>query len=227
MKKFITAGITVLLLLAGCSTSGNSAEGPKASDSSSKEGQSPVKDEWYSETYGTFDAVTKNGKGDAVMKLPKGVTSALVTASHKGRSNFAIQVLDAENQPTLDLLVNTIGRYSGTTALGLSAGMGSDPAKLKISADGSWTLKLASVSTAPNLKSAGSGDAVFLYDEDAATAAVAHKGKSNFVVTQYSDNPMPNLAINEIGNYKGTVPLDDGPSVITIKADGKWTIKAE
>jgi hypothetical protein len=34
---------------------------------------------------------------------------------------------------------------------------------------------------------------------------------------------MPNLAVNEIGDYSGTVPFDAGPSVIQIGADGKWT----
>jgi hypothetical protein len=33
------------------------------------------------------------------------------------------------------------------------------------------------------------------------------------------------LLVNEIGRYKGTVPVGDGPAVIQITADGAWTAK--
>jgi hypothetical protein len=32
------------------------------------------------------------------------------------------------------------------------------------------------------------------------------------------------LLINEIGPYSGTVPLSAGPSVITVGANGGWTL---
>jgi hypothetical protein len=36
---------------------------------------------------------------------------------------------------------------------------------------------------------------------------------------------MPNLMVNEIGSYQGTVPAVAGPSVVTVTADGRWSIK--
>jgi hypothetical protein len=32
------------------------------------------------------------------------------------------------------------------------------------------------------------------------------------------------LLVNEIGAYTGTVPLSSGPSVISVSADGNWTL---
>jgi len=181
----------------------------------------------YDETFGTFAVVTKSGRGDSTLKLPKGARAGVVTFSHKGSSNVSINVLDAKNQPTGDLLVNDIGSYSGVTAYGLSD-LGDDPVKLKISADGSWKIKIAPISTAPKLGSSvdGKRDKVFLYEGAAADFAITHKGSGNFVVLQVGGT-FPNLAVNEIGNYKGTVPFDEGPSVVTVTADGTWTLKSQ
>ena len=32
------------------------------------------------------------------------------------------------------------------------------------------------------------------------------------------------LLVNEIGAYSGTVPLSAGPSILTVTADGAWTL---
>lgn len=178
----------------------------------------------YNETYGSFAPISKKGRGDAIVKLPKGALSGVVTFTHKGSSNVAASVLDSSNQPTGDLLVNEIGNYSGVTAYGMND-FGGDPTKIKISADGSWTIRIAPVSSAPALpKSAtGTGDRVFRYDGDSSDWAISHKGSSNFAVIQMG-GLMPNLAVNEIGSYKGVVPLIEGPSVVTITADGRWSM---
>jgi hypothetical protein len=176
----------------------------------------------YDEQFGTFAAVKKTGRGDSTIKLPSGATAGLVTATHKGSSNFAIEVLDAKNQ-TVDLLVNEIGRYAGTTAFGLST-FGDEPAKLKVQADGSWTVAITPISSAKGLsaKTSGKGDTVLTYGGDAQDWKITHKGSSNFVVTQVTD--FPDLLVNEIGNYSGVVPMTAGPSVVTIQADGAWTM---
>ena len=56
--------------------------------------------------------------------------------------------------------------------------------------------------------------------------AISNKGGGNFVVMQ-SDGTWPDLLINEIGTYNGTVPLSSGPSLLLITADGKWTMTEE
>lgn len=179
---------------------------------------------FYDEAFGSFAPAIEKGKGDAIVTLPAGAAGGLVTATHKGSSNFSISVLDVDNQSTGDLLVNEIGKYQGTTAYGISS-LGGEPAKLEVTADGAWTIEILPLASAPalTLPASGSGDGVFRYDGDTADWNIQHKGKSNFVVLQTADF-MPNLAVNEIGNYDGKVPMQAGPSVVVIQADGKWSI---
>lgn len=164
--------------------------------------------------YGTFDAVSQSGRGDSVVALPAGFTGALVTATHSGSSNFVIFVLDSENQET-ELLVNEIGAYSGTTFCPAGS-------NLKITADGSWTITIAPVSTAPLMSAAasGKGDSALLYDGGTAIWKITHDGESNFVVMNTNDG----LLINEIGVYTGIIPVSSGPDLVVITADGNWTI---
>jgi hypothetical protein len=76
--------------------------------------------------------------------------------------------------------------HSGTTAYGLTD-MGEASVKLKIVADGSWTIKIATISTAPVLPSSASGKGakVFRYESEAVDVAITHKGQANFTVQQY------------------------------------------
>jgi hypothetical protein len=180
--------------------------------------------EWADTTYGTFAPVTQTGTGDSVIPLPPGATAGIVTASHDGSSNFSVQTLDAANQPTLDLLVNTIGAYAGSQAFGMQTTFGEPGATVKVSADGNWTITIAPISSALELAPTGAGDAVFLYSGGAANLTLSHDGDSNFAVSQFNDDAFNlGLLVNEIGAYQGTVPLSAGPSVITIDANGNWT----
>lgn len=185
------------------------------------EPEEPTAADWAADTWGTFDPVTQSGAGDSVLTLP--ATAAIVTATHDGGSNFALTVLDAANQSTGELLVNTIGGYSGTTVYGFNSF--SEPKSLQIMADGTWTITIAPVASAPALAGSGTGDAVMLYDGDVATLTAAHQGSSNFVVFEETGAAFSmGLLVNEIGAYSGTVPLSSGPSVISVMADGGWTL---
>ncbi|MGI9822210.1 TM2 domain-containing protein [Agromyces sp. Marseille-Q5079] len=176
---------------------------------------------WADDTFGSFAPVTQTGAGDALITLPG--TSGIVTATHDGSANFVVNVLDATNGSTGELLVNTIGAYTGTTAYGFSSF--SEPATLQITADGNWTITIAPVSAAPALASSGSGDGVFLYDGGAAALTATHSGEANFVITEEAPDSLGlGLLVNEIGNYSGTVPLSAGPSAIAVQADGSWTL---
>lgn len=166
--------------------------------------------------------VDKSGRGDAIVKLPAGVKGAVLTVTHRGSSNFVVTSLDASNHD-LDLVVNAIGGYSGTTLL--QSQNDSAPAKLKIEADGRWTVKVQPVALAPKFTGGtrvGTGDAVMLYEMPAADWRITHKGSSNFVVTAVGNND--GMLVNEIGHYDGVVPVSDGPAVLVIEADGAWTL---
>jgi TM2 domain-containing membrane protein YozV len=179
---------------------------------------------WADDKYGTFEATSQTGTGDSVVALPVDAAAGLVRASHQGSANFSVQVLDAENQPTLDLLVNTIGAYTGITAFGLNGDLGSPGVSLKITADGPWTIDVGPISYSAELSDAGTGDDVFLYAGDAADTTFAYDGAGNFTVIEYTDGGIGmGLLVNEIGAYTGTVPLSGGPSVIRVGAVGGWS----
>lgn len=178
---------------------------------------------WAIATWGDFAPLQKSGTGDTIVTLPEGATGGIVTATHNGTRNFAVSVLDANNSSTGELLVNTIGAYSGTTAWGISA-LG-DGVRLQITADGSWTIDIRPMGSALELATSGSGDAVFLYDGGAAALSATHDGSRNFVVQEETGEAFRiGLLINDIGAYSGTVPLSSGPSVLTVTADGNWTL---
>lgn len=180
---------------------------------------------WADSTYGTFARITQTGTGDNIITLPAGATAGIVTATHNGTRNFSISVIDASNQSTGDLLVNTIGAYSGTTAFGFNSF--SKGVSLQLTADGAWSVTISPVSAAPALAASGTGDAVFLYDGNAGKLAATHSGTGNFVVTEETGKAYSmGLLINTIGAYSGTVPLAAGPSAIEVKADGAWTLVA-
>jgi hypothetical protein len=172
------------------------------------------------EAFGKFKAVAKQGEGDSVVRLPAKADVALVAATHNGSANFVIETMDSSNEQ-VELLVNTIGDYAGTTLC--SEG---NPKKLKITADGTWTIKLKPVSKAKRLHTAtkGVGDTVLVYGGPAADFAIKHKGESNFVVETIGAEGN-DLLVNEIGSYSGTVPVAAGPMVIKVTADGTWSIK--
>ena len=97
----------------------SAAPDEEPSEEASEEPSAPAQGasaEWADETFGTFPATPASGTGDNIVDLPAGATGGIVTATHSGSSNFSITVLDAANGSTGELLVNTIGAYSGTTA---------------------------------------------------------------------------------------------------------------
>ena len=147
--------------------------------------------------------------------------------SYVGSSNFIVEPLDASNQSTGESLANEIGTWKGSAPFGLSVLSGS-PTKIKIQAEGEWSIRIAPISTAPQFKipSAGRGTGVYLYVGDAATWAITHVGEANFIVEQTGADGTQDGLINEIGRYAGTVPVSAGPSIISIQADGTWTFKA-
>lgn len=175
--------------------------------------------------YGTFAAATHQGTSDGVVAIPAAAKAGLVTARHSGSSNFAIEGLTAQNS-TGELLVNTIGAYTGTTAFGFDVS-GNSPVKLKVTASGPWAIKISPISTAPVVKSParGKGDAVHLWEGKATTWAITNRGQGNFAVINHGSGLLgDDLLVNEIGAYHGSVPVQDGPAVTTITSDGTWTI---
>lgn len=206
-------------------------EGAKAEDHTVEEPPvEPVEEtvdasSWADDRYGVFEEISETGSGDSIISLPAEASAGLIVANHTGSSNFVIDGLDDSNQPTGDLLVNEIGPYEGTTAFGINAF--GDASSLQVTADGTWTLDITPISAAPELESQGTGDAAFIYTGPPAQLHATHDGDSNFIVYEDTDAFSMGLLINEIGTYEGTVPLSEGPSFVTVNADGQWSLTTD
>jgi len=157
-----------------------------------------------------------SGTGDDVVEVTLGNDPRVLT--FVCTSCGSNTVLQGDGQDTL--LVNAIGSYSGRHFVNLA----SDLTRLQISADSSWTITLEPVSVLARDKNRtqGHGDDVVYFDKGS-KAAITHTGEANFVVQETSDSAGKDLLVNEIGKYRGTVPLNT-PSVLEITADGDWTI---
>jgi hypothetical protein len=216
---WIALGVAAAVTLACSTPSTDSGNG------SSEDGKAPENaGDYFAGAYPVFDPVEHTGAGDSIIDLPEGVTKAMVTAFSTDDAHFSISALDANNESTGDLLVNSIGAYSGVTALGMHE-LGGEPVKLEVTGGGDWTITLAPLSTAPELPESGTGDGVFRYEGDAATWAISCGADSHFGVSYYTDADfeMP-LLVNEVGAYEGEVAAGAGPGLVTITAGGDWTV---
>jgi hypothetical protein len=174
-----------------------------------------------------FAVIKLSGRGDKVakFKIPADV-AAIATFTNAGDSNFSVESLDSSGQ-TNDLLVNVIGRYSGTVLFDADASQHS--VAFKIGSNGAWTATIKPVSGARawngTAKLAGKGDDVVRVNppiSGLATATFTHSGSENFAVVSYSADSS-DLLINEIGHYHGQVQLPDGTQLLAVSADGAWT----
>lgn len=174
-----------------------------------------------------FADITLSGVGDAVARfeIPAEV-AAIAAASHSGDSNFAVTTI-AEDGSQNDLLVNTIGPYSGTVLFDESD---QHSVAFEVTADGSWTITIKPLTAAfawdGTAALTGTGDDVARIEPNISglvSAQVTHSGESNFVVIVYSADG-PDLLVNEIGNYSGEVLIGAGAFFLEITADGSWSV---
>lgn len=125
------------------------------------------------------------------------------------------------------MLVNTIGRYSGSHLIS-----GDKETLFEVSADGGWVIHIAPLDWAPELAGGaeGEGDTVTdLFDPPASGATpykFTHTGERNFIVRLLCAGGSDYVQ-NEIGAVDGAavVRFTDGPCLWDVQADGAWTIK--
>lgn len=169
-----------------------------------------------------FVPKTYSGKGDDVVTIDKPAAVAIMTFScPKCSGNVIVQSDGAET-----LLVNTIGSYSGKRWIDASSG--STTSRLTIQAGGSWKVTIGGPDQARSAGGpvSGKGDDVIALSGDSTTAAITNKGQGNFIVQSVPTEGSlfgSDLAVNEIGSYTGTVPLET-PTLVQVTSEGSWTI---
>jgi hypothetical protein len=186
------------------------------------------------------------GQGDDVSSeftLGEGIT--IITMTHDGESNFAIQLFD-DTGGLVDLLVNEIGVFDGSVAIGVIEDniIGAEPGihVLDITADGNWTVLIkqprpTNGETLPlNLTGKGCDvSSFFLLDEGLVTFDMTHDGDSNFAIELFSaSGELEELLANEIGSYSGKKAIGvkqgniigarPGIHIVSVTADGNWTL---
>ena len=176
----------------------------------------------------TFKAITLKGTGDKVAKftIPQDA-AAIATIRASGTSNFIVSTLAADGSEQ-DLLVNTIGSYSGTDLFDVSSGEHS--VAFQVQSDGPWTIVVKPVTSAQRWSGSGTlsgrGDDVVLLTSATSglsTATITNAGSGNFIVHAYGTSGEA-LLVNEIGSYRGQVALPDGTMLLEITSDGAWTV---
>lgn len=175
-----------------------------------------------------------SGSGDEVLKItkPSGASQpAIITATHKGDGHFAIWSLD-KNLENNDLLVNTIGDYTGTTLLDPAQfGEAVSSTHLDISANGPWTIAIQAVGAARAMssnKTTGAGDDVLRWTGKAVTARITHNGSGYFGVwAREANGDYHDLLVSDVGEYNGTVVVPGGTRLVTIEGDGVWSIDVQ
>lgn len=164
-----------------------------------------------------FGRVTKRGVGNARIDLESasaaGVGMFAVRATHAGAGNFMVH--GTAGGEVRQYLVNAIGQYSGTTLLDASG-----VSTLAIRADGNWTVDLIPIADLEELLLGeldpvygGSGDQVLRYFGEACDAVVSYEVQ---VAKPVLGHKLPACVVS----------LHEGdPSVISVEAEGNWTIR--
>ena len=171
------------------------------------------------------DPVHYQGTGSDVVTIAKpGTGAVLFTATHSGERNFAVWAMDAAGKK-LELMVNTIGSYSGSSVLDAT---GEQTALLEIEADGEWRIDLAPLSRATSWDGVspitGTGDSVVRIAgglPKVTVASITHDGSRNFAVWSYTSRNR-DLVVNDFGAYTGRHVLASGTALLAITADGNW-----
>jgi hypothetical protein len=161
---------------------------------------------------------TYTGSGDNVLTIEKPNDRAAIVAFScpSCTGNTAVETNGYES-----LIVNEIGSYSGRHLIDSRGG--SITTELTITATSAWTVTVSGTDHA-RTELSGHGDEVILVGGTGRKAAISNVGDSNFIVEVYPlDGGSSDLAVNTIGSYKGTVPLD-APALVQITSNGDWTV---
>lgn len=171
-------------------------------------------------TDGPFESGAYSGSGPGIVsvRIPPD-NSAVLTFSCPACSG-AVKVVTDGFPP---LLIDKTGPYEGQILLAADT---DQQGLLTISADADWTATIVALSEHPAtpLATSGEGDAVVVITDPATSVALTHEGDGEFSVKIFNADGT-SLTINESGPFSDAVAFQS-PAIITVTADGPWTISA-
>lgn len=170
------------------------------------------------------------GKGTKSQSFKAGAGLTIVRMTHQGAANFVVQI---EKGDVKELLVNEIGKFAGSKAVGLEAGTFT----LQIDTIGKWTIQIdqsvPSSADAPPQKLQGKGQAAtnfFSLKDGEAIFRLNHSGSGLFAPSLIrSDGTPVTLLANELGKFNGSkeVEVEKGIYLIDVTSKGDWTIDVQ
>jgi hypothetical protein len=170
-----------------------------------------------------------SGSGDQIVDLKLTNKTLILKLTHQGSSNFAVWAKD-KNAENIDLLVNEVGNYSGTTLVYPNR---KTLKYLEVTADGSWSAEVVPLSSARKWSKKlieGTGDDVIQLSKTLPSSTKIKfnfVGNGNFAVWTFDKNGKRlDLKANEVGNYSGTKFLGKSVKYIEIiAAEGTWSLQ--
>jgi hypothetical protein len=172
---------------------------------------------------------TYTGSGDQIVDLKSTKKTLIVKLTHQGSSNFAVWAKD-KNAENIDLLVNEVGNYSGSTLVYPNR---KTLEFLEVTADGNWSAEVLSLSSSRKWSKKlieGTGDDVIQLTKSLPSSTklkLTFAGNGNFAIWTFDKNGKRlDLKANEVGNYSGTKFLGKSVKYIQIiAAEGSWTLQ--
>jgi hypothetical protein len=222
--RTLALGAALLAVLVGCTA-------PPSPDPDAP----PTLDEYLAQ-WDEYEPFEASGSGNAVIDIPPGIASGMVTASHRGSGVFRIFMANDSGQ-NFELLTRA-GHYDGVVEWGLN--IQADENRAVITADGSWTFRLEPLSNAPQIElpADGTTDAVYRYDgddpaiDDGILVVSEQEGDipSHFSFMQsYGSSDgirRVELFVNGMAGTEDPIDLEPGPSIFVVTASTPWRITA-
>ncbi len=180
-------------------------------------------------------AVKLSGSGDqasAKFHLQAGISTWEI--AHDGRSNFQVALLSKDGK-SADTTVNEIGRYKGTIAVRVAK---AGDYLLNVNADGKWSVAINQLrpaeAPATPLEAAGKGTSLTRFvtlPKGLCVFKATHRGDGVFRVKILDrEGRVVEQAVGVIGGYDGSKAIkieEEGIYLVSIYANGEWTLKVE
>jgi hypothetical protein len=174
------------------------------------------------------DLIELTHSGSTVVNVEKGYypTIAIITGNDEGEF-FSVSSYYADSDVP-HLLVNTVKPYNGVRPLDLYDEL---TTRLEVKAVGEWSINLLPASEADLLTVPGtyegSGDTVLSLEETPDTATIVGNSAGTYFSLTGHGGRFPDLMVNSIKPYEGTVLVDPETILFEIQAEGPWTITVE
>lgn len=164
-----------------------------------------------------------SGSGSDVVAVTPPTGPSIVTVTHEGAGDFAIQPQNA-GAPIGDPFAVATGAVTGDYLVVFT----SPVSDFAVTADGAWTIEVAAASTAPPFATdtASSGDSPVVLavpETGELPIAVDYEGSGRVVISVFTASGRQ-VVVDETGPYTGEATLPAGPGYVGVDAAGAWTV---